>query len=102
MIESEQNPKVKLARALRRRREREREGKLFVEGLRLVEDALDSGEAPEFLFFTQSALGNPAVEQLVERWRPSAWEVSEEVMQSMAETVTPQGIAAILPLPELP
>ncbi len=101
MIESEQNPKVKLARALQRRREREREGKLFVEGQRLVADALGSGQLPEWLFFTRSALDTLAIRTMVEAWQPVAWEVSEPIMQAMADTVTPQGIAAIVPLPRL-
>lgn len=102
MIESVQNPKVKLARALRRRREREREGKLFVEGLRLVGDALASGSAPDLLFYTQPALADERVQTLVTDYAAVAWEVSEGVMQAMAETISPQGIAAIVPLPNLP
>jgi TrmH family RNA methyltransferase len=101
MIESVQNPKVKLARALQRRREREREGKLFVEGLRLVEDALGAGLHPDLLFFTAPALAQPRIERLIEAHRSAAWEVSPAVMAEMTDTVTPQGIAAILPLPDL-
>ncbi|HEX8684506.1 MAG TPA: RNA methyltransferase [Ardenticatenaceae bacterium] len=101
MIESAQNPKVKLARALQRRREREREGKLFVEGLRLVEDTLGAGLQPDLLFFTGPALAQPGIERLIEAHRAAAWEVSPAVMAEMTETVTPQGIAAILPLPDL-
>ncbi len=102
MIESEQNPKVKLARALRRRRERARAGLVVVEGVRLVTDALAAAPAPELLFFTRAALAQPAVAALVERWQSAAWEVSEAVMGTIAETVSPQGIAAIVPLPQLP
>ena len=49
MIQSTQNPKIKRARLLRRRRVRLREGLLFVEGVRLIEDALNSGCQPELL-----------------------------------------------------
>ncbi|MGB0387603.1 MAG: TrmH family RNA methyltransferase [Ardenticatenaceae bacterium] len=101
MIKSVQNPKVKQARALRRRRVREREGLLFVEGLRLVEDALASGAVLEWLFFSERGLKNAQIEELVARWRHLAWEVAEKVMAEMAETVTPQGVAAILSLPAL-
>jgi TrmH family RNA methyltransferase len=102
MIESEQNPKVKLARSLLRRREREREGLLFVEGVRLVEDALAQGNRPTYLFHTDEALTNPRIAALVSARRDVAWEVSRNVMEHMAETVSPQGIAAILPIPNLP
>jgi RNA methyltransferase, TrmH family len=102
MIESLQNPKVKQARALRRRRERLREGKLFVEGLRLVRDALLGGTSPELLFYTRPSLAQPEVLALVEQHRQVAWEVSESILSEMAETVTPQGVAAVVPLPALP
>ena len=102
MIQSVQNSKVKQARLLRRRRVRQRQGKLFVEGLRLIEDALASGSQPALLFFTQHALNNPDIEQIVATWHHLAWEVTDKVMAEMSETVTSQGIAAIFPLPVLP
>jgi len=101
MIQSVQNPKVKRARLLRRRRVRLREGKLFVEGLRLIEDALASGCQPELLFFTPDAFNHGRLSQMVSRWQDIAWEVSDKVMMKLTETVTPQGIAAILSLPVL-
>lgn len=102
MIESVQNPKIKRARLLRRRRIRLREGKLFVEGLRLIEDALASGCDPELLFFTSNALNHGRLSQIISKWQNVAWEVTDKVMMDLAETVTPQGIAAILSLPILP
>ncbi len=101
MIESLQNPKIKRARLLRRRRMRLREGKLFVEGLRLVEDALASGCKPDVLFFTSHALNHERLNQIVTQWQDVAWQVTDKVMMELAETVTPQGIAAILSLPVL-
>ena len=102
MITSSQNPKVKLARALQKRRARENEGKLFLEGVRLVRDALAAGIVPDTLFFTQSAVETTEGSALVETWQSAAWEVSPELMASMCDTVTSQGIAAIVPLPQLP
>lgn len=101
MIQSVQNPKIKKARSLRRRRVRLREGKLFVEGLRLIEDALLSECKPELLFFTPNAFNHGRQSQIVSRWQQVAWEVSDKVMMELTETVTPQGIAAILSLPVL-
>jgi TrmH family RNA methyltransferase len=101
MITSPQNPKIKLARALQKRREREREGKLFLEGIRLVRDALTAGIVPDTLFYTQAAVETAEGAALVGAWETTAWEVSPEMMVGMSETVTPQGIAAIVPLPQL-
>lgn len=102
MITSPQNPKIKLARALQKRRERERERKLFLEGMRLVRDALATGIVPDTLFYTSTAVETAEGSALVEAWQPVAWELLPDVMASISETVTPQGIAAIVPLPQLP
>lgn len=101
MITSSQNPKLKLARALQKRREREKEGKLFIEGVRLVQDALTAGIVPELLFYTAAATENADSAVLIQAWESVAWKVSPDVMTTMSETVTPQGIAAIVPLPRL-
>lgn len=102
MITSLQNPKIKLARALQKRREREREGKLFLEGVRLVRDAFEAGIVPDTLFYTQTAVESAEGSGLIETWQTVAWELSPDVMASITETVTPQGIAAIVPLLQLP
>lgn len=102
MIESLQNPKIKLARSLQRRRVRLREGKLFIEGLRLVEDALSCGIEAEQLFFTASALENARVERLISHFHQQAWLVADHLMKEISQTVTSQGIAAIVCQPALP
>lgn len=101
MIESVHNPKIKQARALRRRRVRLRESQLFVEGVRLVGDALASGIDPIFLFFTAEMATHPQVEAWLATYTSQAWDVSKKVMAEMTATITPQGIAAIFPLPHL-
>lgn len=101
MITSAQNPKLKLARALQKRREREREGKLFIEGVRLVQDALAAGIAPDLLFYTPAATENVESVAMIQAWESVAWELSPDLMAGISETVTPQGIAAIVPLPRL-
>lgn len=102
MITSPQNPKIKLARALRKRRERERESLLFLEGRRLVSDALAAGFAPVTLFYTAEAAESAENAALIETWQAHAWELSPDLLAELSETVTPQGIAAIVPLPRLP
>ena len=98
MIESLKNPKVKRARALRRPRTRKREGQLFVEGLRLVEEAVGSVKV---LFFTERALGNARIRKIIADQSGVAWQVTDEVMAGMTDTVAPQGIAAIVSQPKL-
>lgn len=96
MITSLANPRVKAARALHRRRVREREGKILLEGARLVHDAFQAGVAFEALFYTSDQAAH-----IPEALRSRAWLVSEEVMQALSDTVTPQGIVAVAERPKL-
>lgn len=101
-ITSLHNPKVKAARALHRRRQREREDKILLEGVRLIADAAAAGYPPELLFYTEAALEHEEAAALVEAWREVAWLVTDEVMAHLADTVTPQGLVAVVPRPHLP
>ncbi|MCZ7571499.1 MAG: hypothetical protein M5U01_23375 [Ardenticatenaceae bacterium] len=70
MITSLHNSRIKAARALQRRRQREHEGRVLVEGLRLIEDALEAGYAPEALFYTADVMADPGAPPW--RARPAA------------------------------
>lgn len=96
MITSLTNPRVKAARALHRRRVRERENKILLEGVRLVHDALAAGVPFETVFYTPEQEAH-----IPEDLRPHAWVVSETVMQALSDTVTPQGIVAVVERPAL-
>jgi RNA methyltransferase, TrmH family len=120
-IHSLQNPRVRAARALLRRRQRDRASRLLVEGHRLVLDAVDAGLDPEHLFYTTEALERGALGEqlraLVKRMSHRHWQqqqqqqlqfapagppavlVSTAVMDSISDTVTPQGVVAVLPRP---
>lgn len=102
VITSLQNQYVKVARALQRRRRRDREGKLLLEGVRLVGDAIDAGAIPDFLFYTEGVLQDEAAATVVEQVNGAAFCVSDEVIASVADTVTPQGLAGVFPQPALP
>lgn len=109
MITSNQNPKVKLIRALLgRSKERREAGAFVVEGVRLVEEAVNSHWKIRFALFdeTLSERGRLQVEGLTSNG-VEVEEVSASVMKSLSETETPQGILAVvewtqLPLPKLP
>lgn len=92
MITSQQNPRVKLVQALQNRaRTRRKEGKIVLEGVRLVRDALAQGQTPEFVFYTPDT----AADNL-----PHAEAVSDAVMKAMSDTQQPQGIIAVFPMPQ--
>ncbi len=104
MITSNQNPKIKFARSLiGRTKERRDAGAFVVEGVRLVEEAVNAKWPIKFVLFDQilSERGRALLTGL------DAEEVSNSVMKSISETETPQGIFAVLddfeiPIPETP
>lgn len=102
MITSTTNPRIKEARKLQRRRQRYRAGQLLVEGVRLVQDAVDAGIRPVELFYATELLTSAAGRNLVDQLVQAGVEhnaCSPAVFAGLTETVTPQGIAAIIPMP---
>ena len=102
MITSLANPKVKHIRALARRKERYAARQFVIEGVRVIEEALNAGIIPVFALFT--AQTDPRARGLIERLHaivPDTLEVNDAVMRDIAQTETPQGIVAVLPFIEL-
>jgi len=104
MITSAQNSKLKRVRALLgRAKERREENAFVVEGVRLVEEAVHSNWEFQFALYDESLnkRGRSQVESLRSRG-VEVEEVSINVMKSLSETETPQGILAILNDSRLP
>ena len=104
MITSAQNSKIKLVRALLGRARERREANAFaVEGVRLVEEAMDSDWKFQFALYDDnlSERGRSLVESLKSEGIDVEM-VSEGLMKSISETETPQGILAVLELTQLP
>lgn len=103
MITSPSNPKVKLVRALARKKERSAARQFVIEGARLIDDALRARVAPTLVLHT-ARIENDA-RALLDRLRaatPEVFAVSDAVMQDLTTTETPQGILAVVPFPDLP
>jgi len=98
--------KVKYVRALQgRRRVRQRERRFVFEGVRLVEEAVRAGVPPAFVLYTEALEADERGGRLLEMLRGMdvpCYVVSEPVMRACSDTVTPQGIVAVLPIPDLP
>jgi len=104
MITSNQNSKIKLIRALQGRAKERREANAFViEGVRLVEEAEIRDWRIRFALYDDSLgkRGRSLVERLTSRV-VEVEEISESLMQSLSGTETPQGILAVLEIPNLP
>lgn len=108
MITSPSNSKIQFVRALQSRsRNRRKEGAFVIEGVRLAEEALNVGWQAQLVLYTRNLddRGQDVVNGFVRDGVEAAL-VDERVMQAASDTVTPQGILAVLalrtlPLPEL-
>ncbi|MGQ9886900.1 MAG: TrmH family RNA methyltransferase [Aggregatilineales bacterium] len=100
MITSTANARVRLARALQTQvKARRREGRVALEGLRLMRDAVASGHQPDFILYTP---GSAEIDAFVNASRLEALAVSEGVMRHISDTQQPQGIVGVFPAPRLP
>jgi len=105
MITSLANPKVKLVRALFRRRARYAEKQFVIESVRLIEELVGAGIAPALVLYAERVEKEPRAQLLLESLRDATTEVfaaSDEVMQAASSTETTQGIVAVAPFLELP
>lgn len=110
IIHSLNNPRVKATRALMRRRARDKERKILIEGTRLVLDALEAGLQPDSLFYTRESMARGVygqkLSEIIEKRAANkdarTIAVSEQVMLQISDTVSPQGCVAVLPQPALP
>ena len=91
-------PRVVAARRLQRRRDRDHTGRFLAEGPQAVREALTAGVVRE-LFGTESALSRHADLALL---APAVAAVTEEALQALAETVSPQGLVAVCDQADVP
>ncbi|MBE2267336.1 MAG: RNA methyltransferase [Anaerolinea sp.] len=97
MITSLQNDRVKLAHALlTQSKTRRKEGKIALEGLRLIRDAMErGGYSPEFILFDPDQVNIDAITPLTNQ----VYEASAEVIRHICATEQPQGIVGVFPMP---
>lgn len=99
-ITSRKNSLVQRARAVREGRDA---GAVFVEGVRLCEDALRASVEFELGLYTQALAEDERGAGLLEKLRDvcdTVRLVSEDVLESASDTKTPQGLAAVARRPE--
>lgn len=105
MITSTSNPRIKEARKLQQKRHRDATRRLLLEGVRLIDDAFQSGVRPDLLFFAPDLVrGNRSAAQLLRRLESATVECipcAPHVVATLAEAMTPQGLVAVAPWPAL-
>ena len=98
-IDSPANKKVKLAAALKQRKQREKTGLFVAEGIRLCEMAADAGWQIEFGLLTSQILEQKRGAELVEKLTCQncpLYEVPDNSFAKAAGTETPQGIMLVM------
>jgi RNA methyltransferase, TrmH family len=104
MITSTRNPKIQWVRSLQSRAQARREEGLFiVEGVRLVEEALNAGWDARLLLYTDD-LGERG-QQIVSSFSARGVQgepVAPHVMRAASDTESPQGLLAVLSRQALP
>jgi TrmH family RNA methyltransferase len=103
LISSRTNPKIKQARLLRDRKARQETGLFFVEGIRHVGEALESGSQVEAIYYAPDLLDSQYARELISRQEQNGlpcYAVTAEVFAALAEKDNPQGILAIVRQPE--
>ncbi|MBV8857105.1 MAG: RNA methyltransferase [Acidobacteria bacterium] len=99
-ITSRKNQFAQRARAVRDGREREF---VFVEGTRLVEEALGASIAFEAVLYTRSLAEDERGASLLKKLQAvcrNTYAVSEDVLESVSDTKTPQGVLALARRPQ--
>ncbi|RMG86404.1 MAG: RNA methyltransferase, partial [Chloroflexi bacterium] len=103
-IHSLKNARVKLVHQLQTRpRARREERKLVLEGVRLINDALDAKQRPHFVFYLPERTPKNLIERL-DAQGVDVLAVTDEVMRHMSDTQQPQGVLGVfdIPLPRIP
>jgi RNA methyltransferase, TrmH family len=98
-IASRNNPRVKAIRDLRQRKQRERSGLFFVDGIQLVAAAIQLGADIETLVVAPDLLTSRFARGLLSEQRErgaNCLEVTAEVFGSLAAKETAQGIGAVV------
>jgi RNA methyltransferase, TrmH family len=100
VIRSPDNRIIKLIRSLRQRKTRETERAFVVEGYRAVADAIAAGTVPRIVAIREGD------ERLAANWFPDTdvpvRVVDVDLLEGLSETVKPQGVLAVFPIPNLP
>ncbi len=101
-ISSAANARLKFAKSLQKRRNRQKQQQILLEGERLIADSLSAGFPPALFFFTPAAEQRyAALLAQVEAAGAQLLRVETPLFAEISDTVTPQGVAAVSPMPRI-
>jgi RNA methyltransferase, TrmH family len=98
------NNQLKIYRSLKSKKYRKIEGKFLIEGSNLCEAALESSYSVELLLMSESFSEDNSNRHILNRIKEKKIRseiVKEKIVDSLSESVSPQGIVAAIESPEL-
>lgn len=98
VISSPDNKYIKLASSLKHRKYRDAQGMFLVEGKRAVEEALESPELVQAIFWDERLTEDNPMYSAAAKF-PDCFSVDSRLMKHICSTEEPQGIAAIVKKP---
>lgn len=99
-ITSVNNARIKDVANLKQKKFRTERGAFFAEGLRAVTEAVRYGDVTD-LFFTRSEEGRlDEIIKTAEAKGAGLYQVDDKVMAKLSDTKTPQGVLAVISMPE--
>ena len=99
-ITSRDNQWIKKACSLKQKKGRQQERMVFVEGMRVVRDAAESGIRRAVCFLSPKGREHEKFQDIYDMGRALDWtffSVTDSVYDKLKDTKAPQGIAAMLP-----
>ena len=93
VLSSRNNPIVKNAKLLSTKKGREQSGRYLIEGKKLIEDAIASGIKLRDVYISESTQPFRLPDGV------NIYYVTDDIMKTICDTVTPQGIAAVIDIP---
>ncbi|MCG8585598.1 MAG: RNA methyltransferase [Pirellulales bacterium] len=103
LITSIQNPRIKNAGKLRQRRQRDRQKRFLIDGIREIRRAHKSSVVLEEVFYNEKALRDPVVQELIDELRKDGIQVNDVVKPVFAKLAygeRDEGVVAVAKTPE--
>ena len=110
LIVSKSNSKVKLVKSLNERKYRQKENAFYIEGIKVIAEVLNMYKLGKIelrsIYICKDLLENAnGGDELLEKiqnfdYKLNIYNISEEIFEYMTDTVTPQGVLAIIDIPK--
>ncbi|GAB6099166.1 RNA methyltransferase [Halanaerocella petrolearia] len=99
IISSFTNSKIKDLRSLYKKKYRRQEGEFVLEGIRIIEEAIKEETEIKQVFYSDYLLRNQRGKELLHNLEGDStqvYQITDDLLQKVADTTSPQGILAIV------